>query len=110
VLVLLAAGCGGGEEAALPSDLAERLAVQSESVAAEVESGEFCTARAAAVGLQQQAIRAINSGRVPAELQEELLGSANTLLAGISCTRPEAADGTAEDAQALADWLRESSG
>jgi len=84
--------------------------VRSESVAARLESGEFCAARANAVALQQQTIGAINSGRVPAELQEELLGSANALLASISCTPPEAEEGAADDARTLAEWLRENSG
>jgi hypothetical protein len=54
-----------------------------------------------------QAIAAINTGRVPPDLQEELLGSAGALLEAISCTPPDADDGAAEDARALADWLRE---
>jgi hypothetical protein len=47
---------------------------------------------------------------VPAELHEELLGSVNALLEATSCTPPDADDGAAEDARALADWLRERSG
>jgi hypothetical protein len=47
---------------------------------------------------------------VPAELQEELLGSVNALVEAISCTPPGADDGATEAARALADWLRERSG
>jgi hypothetical protein len=57
--------------------------------------------------LQSRAITAINAGEVPADLQEELLGAVNALVEGISCTPPDADDGAAEDARALADWLRE---
>lgn len=105
---LLAGGCGGGPT--LPSDLAAQLAARSDSAAARLESGQFCAARADAAALQNQSIAAINSGRVPADLQEELLGSVNALLEAISCTPPAADDGAAEDARALADWLRETSG
>ena len=101
---LLAAGCGG--EPSLPSDLAAQLAARSDSTAARLESGEFCAARADAVALQGRAIAAINAGRVPTELQEELLGSVNALLEAISCVPPRADDGAAEDARQLADWLR----
>jgi hypothetical protein len=109
---LLAAGCGGGGgggEPSLPSDLAEQLAARSDSAAARLEAGEFCAARADATTLQSRTIAAINSGRVPAELQEELLGSVNALLEAISCTPPTADDGAAEDARALAEWLRDRS-
>ena len=46
---------------------------------------------------------------MPADLQEELLGSVNALVEGISCTPPDADDGSAEAARELADWLREQS-
>jgi hypothetical protein len=47
---------------------------------------------------------------VPAELQEELLGSVNALVEAISCTPPGADDGATGAARVLADWLRERSG
>jgi len=109
VLALLAAGCGG-DEPRLPAGLATQLAARSDSTAARLESNEVCAARTDAATLQSQAIGAINAGRVPAELQEELLGRVNALLAAISCPATEADDGAAEDARALADWLREQSG
>ncbi len=56
--------------------------------------------------LHERSIRAINDGRVPERLQEELLGSVNALVEGISCTPPGAADGAEKDARALAEWLR----
>ena len=42
--------------------------------------------------LQSRSIEAINEGQVPAELQEELLGSVNALVEAISCTPPAADD------------------
>jgi hypothetical protein len=60
--------------------------------------------------LQSRTIAAINAGQVPAELQEELLGSVNALAEAISCTPPEAHDGAAHDARELTDWLEEWAG
>ena len=109
--MLLAAGCGGGgEEPKLQSELAEQLAVRSEAAAAKIETEEFCDARAHAAAIRARTIAAINSGQVPAELQEELLGSANALFNAISCKPPAAEEGAAEEARALAEWLRERSG
>jgi hypothetical protein len=60
--------------------------------------------------LQSRTIEAINAGEVPAELQEELLGSVNALWEAISCTPPRAEDSAAEEARELAEWLEERSG
>jgi hypothetical protein len=103
--VLLAAGCGG--EPGLPSDLAGQLAERSEAAATARDAGRFCAARDEMVTLQSRTIAAVNAGRVPAELQEELLGSVNALLAGVSCTPPGSDKGWAESARDLADWLRD---
>ena len=107
LLVLLASGCGG-EERGLSRDLAERLAVRSESVASEVEAGNPCEARADAEQLQAETIAAVNDGGVPGELQEDLLGSVNALLAAIACDPPVAPESAAADARRLADVLRDS--
>jgi hypothetical protein len=106
--MLLAAGCGG--EPSLPSELAGQLAARSDAAAARIESGRFCGAHDDAVSLQRLTIAAINAGQVPAELHEELLGTVNALLEAVSCTPPRADDSAAEDARALADWLRKRSG
>ena len=106
MLVLLAAGCGGEERG--PSSELERLAVRSESVAAEVEAGEACRARAQAEALQADSIAAVNDGEVPDELQEELLGAVNALLAAIGCDPAVALDSAITDARSLAALLRES--
>ncbi len=109
MLAFLAAGCGG-EERGLSSDLAERLAVRSEAVAVEVEAGDACGARVEAEALQAESIAAINDGEVPDELQEELLGSVNALLAAIGCDPAVALDSAITDARRLAALLRENSG
>jgi hypothetical protein len=108
--VLLAAGCGGGEEPTLPSELAVQLGARSQAAAAHVEAGEFCAAREDATVLQSRTIAAINAGQVPAELQEELLGSVNALAEAISCTPPAADDSAEDDARELTDWLEERAG
>jgi hypothetical protein len=62
--VLLAAGCGGqhaAQEPKLPSNLAYRLQALEDRPAA----------------LRAAAIREVNEGHVPAELQEELLARVN---------------------------------
>jgi hypothetical protein len=82
---------------------------QSLRAAAEIDSGNFCDARTAVLTMQERTIGAINSGRVPGELHEELLASVNALAESVTCTPPAARDGTREEAQDLADWLRERS-
>ena len=108
VLLLLASGCGGGDEGGLSSDVAERLAVRSESVAAEVEAGDACGGRVEAEALQREAIAAVNAGDVPGKLQEDLLGSVNALLAAIGCDPAVALASAVTDARNLAALLRES--
>ena len=105
--MLLAAGCGG--EPSLADELATTLAAHADSAAAHLDRGEFCAARADATALQRQTIAAINEGAVPAELQEELLGSVNALAEAVSCMPPNADDDAADDARELADWLEERS-
>jgi hypothetical protein len=85
VLAAVLAGCGGGgdansKEPTLPRPLAERLAAQSEAVADALAAGEAQSAAARAAKLRDEAIAAIDDGRVPPELQEEL-GTAVNLLA-----------------------------
>ncbi len=76
---------------------------------AELEAGDACAASDEARALQSVAIAAINAGRVPGPLQEELLGSAGALAGSIDCgaaVQPAAVD----EARSLAAWLRERSG
>lgn len=93
---MVLAGCGGGERReavvrpALPADVAGELARRSDDVAARLEAGDRCGALAAAQELRARAVDAVNAGRVPAPLQEELLGAVNALAGRISCTPPPA--------------------
>ena len=86
------AGCGSAERAAppprLPHAFAQRLAREADAV----------RTRKLAISLQSHVIAAINSGRVPGQLQEELQSRANAVV-----DRPARAP-------AFAAWLRRSSG
>jgi hypothetical protein len=87
------AGCGQAKHAAppppsLPAALAHRLAREVDAV----------HSRKAAVRLQLDVIAAINAGRVPAALQEELQSRANAV-----AERPSRA-------RSFAAWLRARSG
>ena len=90
-LAVLAAGCGGEERAPAPQlrgALAERLAARSDAVAARLDRGDACAARAEAEALQAATIAAVNERRVPQALQEELLGSVTALVESIECVPP----------------------
>jgi hypothetical protein len=94
-LALALGGCGGSDERAapppprLPAPLASQLASRSDEVARLLESNDGCAALAAAKKLQEDVIAAINSGRVPARLQEPLQGAANDLTVRITCVPPQ---------------------
>jgi hypothetical protein len=55
-----------------------------------LDGNDGCGALAAAKKLQQEAIAGVNARRVPARLQEPLLGAANDLLLRIHCAPPPA--------------------
>jgi hypothetical protein len=88
---LLLAGCGsGGERAApppprLPAALAAHLASRGDEVARLLRQNDGCGALAAAKTLQREAIAAVNTRRVPARLQEHLVGATNDLVFRIHC-------------------------
>jgi hypothetical protein len=94
--VLLAAialaGCGG--------DDAPRLPRAWSNAAARIETAPCAAGRRAADRLRADVIAAINAGRVPADLQEELTSKLNAVAAWQSC-----ADGRRRAGE-LADWLR----
>lgn len=93
-LALLLAACGGGGGPRLSEAVAQELAAGAERVAVT-----GC-APGAARALVGAAIAAVNARRVPARLQEELLGRVNELAA--TCVPSEA--------RALAAWLRAGGG
>ena len=92
----LVAGCGGGKYRTappppkLPASLAEQLAAQSDDVAGRLDAGDGCGALASARELRRLTIAAINAGRVPAALQEQLSAAANDLTVRIACAPPPA--------------------
>ncbi len=93
-LVLLA-GCGSSprERAAvppprLPRVLAAELARSSDAVAAALDSGDGCSALAAARTLQQQTAAAIAGHQVTAGLQQPLKASVDDLAGRIQCVPP----------------------
>ena len=69
----------------MPAGVASELATASDSVAAKLEAGDPCGARADAESLQQRTIEAINAGRVPVRYQEELGAAVTALAASIHC-------------------------
>jgi hypothetical protein len=90
-VAFLAFGCGsdaGDESQQLPSELAQNLAGQSDTVRARLEEGDGCAALRQAVALREHAQSAIDEGRVPSTLQPELRRRANDLVKSITCVRP----------------------
>jgi hypothetical protein len=106
---VLFAAAWGGEGPGLASDLAAQLAQRADAAAAAGDANRFCAARAQVVELQTRTIAAVNDGLVPAELQEELLGSVNALLDGVTCEPASAVDGWADAARDLSSWVRDRS-
>jgi hypothetical protein len=90
---LALAGCGSGSERRaapqprLAAPVAAALAARSDEVARALEAGDSCTAAAQAQALQQDAISAINAGRVPGPLQEPLGSTVSDLLSRIRCIK-----------------------
>lgn len=109
---LLVAGCGGGEPEPPPlsAALAESLAGRSDSVASLLGEQDNCGAKSEARRLQADAIAAINTRRVPAVYQEELLADVTALAETIACPGPASAKGNEVAARSLSDWLRAAAG
>jgi hypothetical protein len=91
--VLLLASCGGAHKATpppppprIPADVAAKLAVEADRVAALAPGS--CEARDAAARFRNDVIAAI--GRVPARYQEPLSSAANSLAERLaSCVEPK---------------------
>ena len=92
---------------ALPPDLARQLVAGSEGIVEKLDEGDECAASEAAQTLRRQTIEAINAGRVPAALQEELQGSVNELAETIRCGATGASTAAAERARELRQLVRE---
>jgi len=94
VTVALAA-CGGGDSASdetataaaptLPRALAEELALASDEVADLIEAGDGCAASERAAELRERTLAAVESGEVPAELEDPLVTAVEALATEIVC-------------------------
>ena len=89
--MLALAGCGGAtpaqtESAAIPQSVADRLAAQSESIAAAWEAGDTCGAAQQADDLKHAADDAIAAGDIPAAYQDELESAVENLQNTANCT------------------------
>ena len=90
-VVLALAGCGGAtptqtESASIPRSVADRLAAQSESIAAAWEAGDTCGAAKQADDLKHAADDAIRAGDIPAAYQDELESAVENLQNTANCT------------------------
>jgi hypothetical protein len=87
--VLALAGCGGAtssaESSAIPSSVANRLAAQSESIAAAWEAGDHCGAAKQADDLKHAADAAIAAGEIPAAYQDDLAAAVVNLQNTANC-------------------------
>ena len=91
------AGCGSGTEPPPPPPklsvaIAEPLAARSDKVAELLAAGDACGALEEARRLQQDAVEAINEGRVPGAFQEHLGTVVNDLAGRIQCIAPPEED------------------
>jgi len=105
LLVVFAAGCGGGATkhsaaAPLPRGLAQRWARQADSIA----TVDSCTAHLRADGLRTAVILAVNKREIPQHWLEPLTSKVNALAGHQPCAPIK------REAQDLAGWLRDSSG
>jgi hypothetical protein len=93
LLLVVLAGCGGGDgssdsgTSALSPAVASRLASASDAIAESLDQGDVCTAAGRADDLKDAVVQAINAGDVPPAFQEELLGRANELVNEVNCER-----------------------
>ena len=100
-LVLGLAGCGGAtpqtESSAIPRSAANKLAAQSESIAAAWEAGDICGAAQKADDLMHAVDDAIASGEIPAAYQDELEAAAVNLQNTANCTEEAGEDEHGKD-------------
>lgn len=88
-------GCGGGgsaassdRPAAIPHQLGLQLVGRTSAVEASLNSGDECAALEQGSKLRQAEADAIAAGKIPVELQAELVDSTQALIAQIHCTPP----------------------
>ena len=89
-LALALAGCGGAttqtESSAIPRSAANKLAAQSESIAAAWEAGDACGAAQQADDLRHTVEDAVAAGEIPAAYQDELEAAVENLQNTANCT------------------------
>jgi hypothetical protein len=93
-VVLALSGCGGAtptqtNSAAIPRSVADRLAAQSESIAAAWEAGDECGAAKQADDLRHAADDAVTSGDIPAAYQDELESAVANLQNTANCVEED---------------------
>jgi hypothetical protein len=93
-VVLALFGCGGASStqtnsAAIPRSVADRLAAQSESIAAAWEAGDECGAAQQADDLRHAADDAVASGDIPAAYQDELESAVVSLQNTANCVEED---------------------
>jgi hypothetical protein len=100
-LAVLAAGCGSGPAAErtrapqLPRALAQRLAAESDAVAAALARGDACGASRLAERLRADAT--VSIGRVPRAFQEPLSSGVNAVVASVPACPPPTTTATSTD-------------
>jgi len=117
---LALAGCGGGEQRAAPKidrATAQQLADKSDAIADSVDAGDLCGAAHQADELQADAQAAVDEGRVPAQLADELERNARALVNDLNCPPPpppppaeEGCDALELEKQRLEDAIEEEHG
>ena len=89
-LALALAGCGGAtpqtESSAIPRSAANKLAAQSESIAAAWEAGDTCGAAQEADDLRHAVEDAVAAEEIPAAYQDELEAAVENLQNTANCT------------------------
>jgi hypothetical protein len=99
---LVLAGCGGGvdpepQAPALPRSLAQDLAAQADQIAETFAAGDVCGAAGQADDLKDAATAAVDAGRIPAAMRQELLATVEVLVNEINCPPPEPPPAEEED-------------
>ena len=87
---LLLGACGGTttKQSAIQRATANRLASESEAVAAALERGDSCAAASKAKTLHLHVANAIASGSIPQPLAASARSASSRLAYRIACTRP----------------------
>jgi hypothetical protein len=86
---LFLAACGGtAKQASIRQPAAERLANESDGVAAALKVGDTCLAATRAKALRSQVAAAISVGSIPKPLAVDARAASTRLVSQISCVPP----------------------